>query len=121
MEGADHKASLLPSEFKRMVEGIKQINEAIGSQDPRNISQAEMINQVCLSKSLAVNCSLKQGQTLRRNQIVLRSPELESNQQRLISMLVWKLQQMFRRVRSCYINILWSKSAQRLTLSQQTV
>ena len=32
MEGADHKASLLPGEFKRMIEGIEQINEALGSQ-----------------------------------------------------------------------------------------
>ena len=74
MEGADHKASLVPSEFKRMIEGIEQINDALGSNTPRTMSQAEMINRHNLSKSLATKIHIKAGQKLYRDQVVLRSP-----------------------------------------------
>ena len=74
MEGADHKASLLPDEFKRMIEGIEQINESLGSQNPRYMTQAEMINRHNLSKSLTTNREIKSGDRLQREYVTLRSP-----------------------------------------------
>ena len=74
MEGADHKASLVPSEFKRMIEGIGQIDQALGSKNPRVMSQAEMLNRHNLSKSLAAKVDIKAGQQLHRDLITLRSP-----------------------------------------------
>lgn len=74
MEGADHKASLLPDEFNRMIEGIEQINASLGSQNPRYMSQAEMINRHNLSKSLTTIREIKSGEKLQREHIVLRSP-----------------------------------------------
>ncbi|NDJ36449.1 MAG: CBS domain-containing protein, partial [Chloroflexi bacterium] len=40
MEGNDHKVSLLPDEFAAMVEGIRQVEEALGTADARRITQA---------------------------------------------------------------------------------
>src|SRR5690606_7733492 len=39
MEGNDHKVSLLPDEFASMVEGIRQVEAALGTSSPRQISQ----------------------------------------------------------------------------------
>ena len=74
MEGNDHKVSLLPNEFKKMVEAIRQVEESIGSSKERELSQGEMINRETLSKSLIVNCSLKKGQTIKRDMIEIKSP-----------------------------------------------
>src|SRR5690606_31133348 len=52
MEGNDHRISLLPAEFARMVEGIRQVEEAMGNDSPRRVSQGEMMNRVTLAKSL---------------------------------------------------------------------
>lgn len=74
MEGNDHKVSLLPNEFKKMVEAIRQVEESIGSSKERELSQGEMINRETLSKSLIVNCALKKGQTIKRDMIEIKSP-----------------------------------------------
>jgi len=74
MEGNDHKVSLLPSEFKAMVEQIRQVEEALGSADERRISQGEVINRVTLAKSLIINCDLKEGEIIREEMIEVKSP-----------------------------------------------
>ncbi|MEM9783126.1 MAG: N-acetylneuraminate synthase family protein, partial [Pseudomonadota bacterium] len=53
MEGNDHKVSLLPDEFQRMIEGARQVEAAMGSAADRTISQGELINRETLAKSLA--------------------------------------------------------------------
>ncbi|WP_330205272.1 N-acetylneuraminate synthase family protein [Cyanobacterium sp. DS4] len=74
MEGNDHKVSLLPSEFKTMIEAIQQIEEALGNSSERRISQGEMMNRVTLAKSLVINCSLKQGEIIKPEMIEIKSP-----------------------------------------------
>ena len=51
-EGADHKASLLPSEFQSLVIGVTEVWEALGHEGPRKITQAEMLNRHNLGKSI---------------------------------------------------------------------
>ncbi len=75
MEGNDHKVSLLPSEFERMVKGIREVEQAMGDiTTPRKISQGEMINRENLAKSLVINQDLQKGKTISSKMIDVRSP-----------------------------------------------
>lgn len=74
MEGNDHRVSLLPPEFKAMVEGIREVEQALGSNDTRKISQGEMMNREVLAKSLVINCDLQIGQKITAEMVEIRSP-----------------------------------------------
>lgn len=74
MEGNDHKVSLLPDEFAEMVRQIRNVDEAMGQGGERVLTQGEMINRENLAKSLVINCDLPQGQVIKRDMIVVKSP-----------------------------------------------
>jgi sialic acid synthase SpsE/sugar phosphate isomerase/epimerase len=74
MEGPDHAASLIPGEFRRMVEGIREIEEAMGGSIERQLSQGEMINRENLGKSLVAASDLCKGTILAAEHIKVRSP-----------------------------------------------
>jgi N-acetylneuraminate synthase len=74
MEGNDHKISLLPDEFRRMVEGIREIEASLGSASGRSISQGELINRESLAKSVVVNQSLKKGEVITAAMLAVKSP-----------------------------------------------
>lgn len=74
MEGNDHKISLLPSEFKQMVTEIRQLEEALGSDGVRKMTQGERMNRANLAKSLVANCSLKAGEVITAGMIAVKSP-----------------------------------------------
>ncbi|MEW6169853.1 MAG: N-acetylneuraminate synthase family protein [Pseudomonadota bacterium] len=74
MEGSDHRVSLLPDEFARMVEGIRQIEQSIGSDGPRRVSQGEMMNRVTLAKSVFARVDIPTGQVIEEHMLEVRSP-----------------------------------------------
>lgn len=74
MEGNDHKVSLLPEEFKAMVQGIRQVEKSLGTVTERRLSQGELINRETLAKSLIINCDLDQGQVITAEMIEVKSP-----------------------------------------------
>lgn len=74
MEGNDHKVSLLPEEFKTMVRGIRQVEEAMGTSAERQLSQGELMNREILAKSLVTNCDLALGQLITADMIEIKSP-----------------------------------------------
>lgn len=74
MEGNDHKVSLLPHEFKAMVEGIRQVEEALGTDTERKITQGERINRATLAKSLIINRDLEPGEIITAEMIEVKSP-----------------------------------------------
>lgn len=74
MEGPDHAASLTPPEFKRLIEGIREIEEALGDGQNRSLSQGEMINRENLGKSLVAAVPLTKGTRLTPAHIKVRSP-----------------------------------------------
>ena len=74
MEGNDHRISLLPKEFKRMVEGIRQIEEAMGSASSRKLSQGEVINRTSLAKSIFINTDLGAGELIEAEMLEVKSP-----------------------------------------------
>lgn len=74
MEGPDHAASLTHTEFKRMVEGVREIEDALGTGDERQFSQGEMINRENLGKSLVASTALTKGTVIAPTHIKVRSP-----------------------------------------------
>lgn len=74
MEGPDHAASLEHGEFKRLIEGIREIEQALGDGQERRISQGEMINRENLGKSLVAASVLRKGTVLMAQHVKVRSP-----------------------------------------------
>ena len=74
MEGPDHAASLEFAEFKRLIEGIREIEQALGDGRERELSQGEMINRENLGKSLVAAGPLPAGTVLMPEHILVRSP-----------------------------------------------
>ena len=74
MEGPDHAASLTHPELKRLIEGIREIEQALGSGESRTLSQGEMINRENLGKSLVAATALTKGTKLAAAHIKVRSP-----------------------------------------------
>tara|TARA_R110001599_G_scaffold60939_3_gene169268 strand:+ start:35972 stop:38221 length:2250 start_codon:yes stop_codon:yes gene_type:complete len=74
MEGNDHKVSLLPNEFREMVKGIREVDEAVGQGGERLITQGEMINRETLAKSLIIKKDLKKGEVISGDMVDVKSP-----------------------------------------------
>jgi sialic acid synthase SpsE/sugar phosphate isomerase/epimerase len=74
MEGPDHAASLTQSEFCRMVEGIREIEQALGEGKSRQLSQGEMINRENLGKSLVAAVPIAKSTVLGPQHVKVRSP-----------------------------------------------
>ena len=73
-EGNDHKVSLLPEEFRDMVTGVRQVEQAMGTNARRAITQGEMMNREVLGKSLIINCVLSCGEMITEEMIEVKSP-----------------------------------------------
>jgi N-acetylneuraminate synthase len=74
LEGPDHAASLESSEFRRLIEGIREIEQALGDGQERRISQGEMINRENLAKSLVAATALRKGTVIKPEHVKVRSP-----------------------------------------------
>ena len=74
LEGNDHKVSLLPGEFKEMVQRVREVEEALGTAAPRAVSTGEMMNRVNLAKSLVATRRIEVGDVLTAADIDIKSP-----------------------------------------------
>ena len=74
MEGPDHAASLEFGEFKALVDGVREIEEALGTGVERLVSQGEMINRENLGKSLVASRGLSKGSVIAAEDILVKSP-----------------------------------------------
>jgi pseudaminic acid synthase len=64
LEGNDHKVSLLPDEFARMVAEIRDVDASLGSDAERSLTQGELMNRVTLAKSLVAVRDLRSGEVV---------------------------------------------------------
>ena len=87
MEGPDHAASLTHTEFKRLIDGIREVEEALGEGRARQLSQGEMINRENLGKSLVAATALQKGVVLGAEHIKVRSPGQGLSPQRYTALL----------------------------------
>ncbi len=74
MEGSDHKVSLLPDEFKLMVKSIRELEEALGSDEIRELSQGELLNRENLAKSIVAKEEVRSGQKITSDVLDVKSP-----------------------------------------------
>jgi len=74
LEGNDHKVSLLPLEFKKMVEGVTQVFLGLGDSEQRVVTQGEMMNRVTLAKSIYAKRDLRKGHILKQEDVLIKSP-----------------------------------------------
>src|SRR4029450_6445612 len=74
MEGNDLNVSLLPDEFAEMVRRIRELEEALGSTSPREVSTGEMMNRVNLAKSLVSTRRIDVGHVISRSDVDIKSP-----------------------------------------------
>lgn len=74
LEGNDHTVSLLPEEFTAMVQQIREVEEAIGSAAPREVSTGELMNRVNLAKSLVATRTIAKGEVVQEADIEVKSP-----------------------------------------------
>ncbi len=74
MEGPDHAASLEFIEFKSLIEGVREIEQGLGSGSERKLSQGEMINRENLGKSLVSSTVLKKGTIIKPKDVKVLSP-----------------------------------------------
>ncbi|WP_343353540.1 N-acetylneuraminate synthase [Helicobacter mastomyrinus] len=73
MEGPDHKASLEPHELKAMVQGIREIELALGDGIKRT-SPSEAKNKPIARKSIVANCAIKKGEILSEVNLYAKRP-----------------------------------------------
>jgi sialic acid synthase SpsE/sugar phosphate isomerase/epimerase len=92
MEGPDHAASLEARDFRRLVEGIREIEQALGDGGERRISQGEMINRENLAKSLIAATALRKGTLIRPEHVKVRSPGQGLSPQHYAKLVGRKLQ-----------------------------
>ena len=73
MEGPDHKASLEPEEFKAMVQGIRNIEKALGS-SIKKPTKSEMPNMKVARKSIMASRPIKTGEKLTKENLTIKRP-----------------------------------------------
>jgi len=75
LEGTDHKVSLLPNELRDMVKQIRQVEESLGNDnEPREITQGELMNRENLAKSLVAKRNIVEGELITRDLVEIKSP-----------------------------------------------
>lgn len=73
MEGPDHRASLEPDDLKKMVEGIRNIEKALGDGIKR-VSSSERENLSIVRKSIVASVAINKGDTLTEDNITVKRP-----------------------------------------------
>ncbi|MNM14989.1 N,N'-diacetyllegionaminic acid synthase [compost metagenome] len=75
MEGPDHLASLEPTEFRQLVDGIRQLQLALPWEGPgRYASQGELLNRENLGKSVIAASDIARGTLIRADMLRVASP-----------------------------------------------
>jgi len=74
MRGNDHVVSLEPAEFALMVRSIRDIEDSLGTDSPRVLTQGEQLNRLSLAKSLVASKPLNAGEVVTENDVLVRSP-----------------------------------------------
>jgi N-acetylneuraminate synthase len=72
--GVDHVVSLEPNDFKTMVYNIRSLEDAMGSDVTRSLTQGEKLNRLSLAKSLVARTNLKAGHVVSPGDVVVKGP-----------------------------------------------
>ena len=75
MEGPDHKASLEPKELNQMIQSIRNIEIALGS-DEKKPSPSESENINIVRKSIVASANIKKGEYFTEDNLTVKRPGL---------------------------------------------
>lgn len=73
LEGPDHKASLTPDEFKKMVDAIRKVEKALGRWE-KEPTQSEQKNIAVVRKSIVAKRDILKGEALSEENITAKRP-----------------------------------------------
>ncbi|MBS5002715.1 N-acetylneuraminate synthase family protein, partial [Holdemania filiformis] len=73
MEGPDHKASLEPDELKKMIQSIRNIEQAIGDGDKKP-SPSEIANKAVARKSIVAKRNIEKGEVFTEDNLTTKRP-----------------------------------------------
>lgn len=73
MQGPDHKASLEPPELKQMIDSIRNIEKALGS-EKKEVTASELPNREVARKSIVAAKYIKAGEVLSEENITTKRP-----------------------------------------------
>jgi len=73
MKGPDHKASLVPGEFKDMVKAIRNIETALGSRS-KEPTPSERTNLTIVRKSIVASKFIKKGEKFTKENLTVKRP-----------------------------------------------
>lgn len=73
MDGPDHKASLEPDELKKMVNGIRNVEKALGN-EKKNPSPSETGNIAVVRKSIVAAKRIKKGEIFSEENLTTKRP-----------------------------------------------
>lgn len=74
LPGPDHKASLEPDELKAMVSAIRNIEQAVGGDGTKHVSESERKNIAIARKSIVAACDIKAGDVFTENNLTVKRP-----------------------------------------------
>ncbi len=74
MEGPDHRASLEPAELIAMVKAIRNVEAAVSGSGVKEPSKSEIKNRSVARKSIVASTSIKKGDLLTPNNIMVKRP-----------------------------------------------
>ncbi len=73
LPGPDHRASLEPSELQAMVEGIRQVEQALGDGEKR-VADSERNNRAIARKSLVAAKPIRTGEAFSKDNLTAKRP-----------------------------------------------
>lgn len=73
MNGPDHKASLEPKEFKFLVDSIRNVEKALGS-NQKQPTKSELKNKLVARKSIIAKKNIKKGDVFSNSNITVKRP-----------------------------------------------
>ncbi len=73
MDGPDHKASIEPTELKRMVDSIRNVEASLGVEN-KVVNECEMKNRLVARKSIVAKTDIKKGEVLTESNITTKRP-----------------------------------------------
>jgi len=74
LPGPDHKASLEPDELKAMVNAIRNIEQAVGGDGTKHVSESERKNIAIARKSIVAARDIQKGEILTEENITVKRP-----------------------------------------------
>lgn len=87
MEGPDHAASLEPPGLNKLIRDIRNIENAMGSEDEKYFTRGEILNREILGKSLWSKKQIHKGQIISPKMVQVKCPAIGLSPQKIAKLV----------------------------------